>query len=429
MKKCIKDFYTGIVKNKKLKTWIKHWILSIPAKIKGIWSEIITGTTFTLENSLERVFNKFDLKGNTSQNTTTQSANLFDANYYNNDTLYSTGVYKYTKLKIKGDRILVFKAKLKEGKTTISGLYLCISTVGPNPNQGTSAFSIRGGLISETDYYANFTGSDDIYLSFYPNTISVADIFATYDLMISTSDINYVPFVPDSPSPDYPQSVQTVSGNNTITISNSDGTEEQNLPINLKSKNLWDEQWELGRFDITTSSADFGEKVNTTNQIRTKNFIEIKPNTSYYGVFGGSAGAMFVIAYDETFKGIASYGFKNFTNASITTPNDAKYLKFYCTAEYGTTYGNNIAIVEGSTATAYEPYYNYELSKIGTAQDYFYKDEDKWYLHKATGKIILDGTENWNEYPSQTSDGYRVYETVKPAGPSGSFWLNNGRIL
>ena len=65
-----KKFLYPIVKCKKLKSWIKYWILSIPEKAKGIWSEILTGTSFTLENSLESVFNVFDLKGNTSQDST-----------------------------------------------------------------------------------------------------------------------------------------------------------------------------------------------------------------------------------------------------------------------------------------------------------------------------------------------------------------------
>lgn len=104
-----KKFLYPIVKCKKLKSWIKYKILTIKEKAQGVWSEILTGTSFTLENSLENVFNKFDLKGNTLQDGT--------------------------------------------------------------------------------------------------------------------------------PTPDSPIPIQNVSGNNTITISNADNTEEQNLPVNLKSKN------------------------------------------------------------------------------------------------------------------------------------------------------------------------------------------------
>ena len=47
-----------------------------------------------------------------------------------------------------------------------------------------------------------------------------------------------------------------------------------------------------------------------------------------------------------------------------------------------------------------------ELCKIGTYQDYFYKENDKWYLHKEIGKVVLNGSENYN-FPNnvlQSSD-------------------------
>lgn len=36
-----------------------------------------------------------------------------------------------------------------------------------------------------------------------------------------------------------------------------------------------------------------------------------------------------------------------------------------------------------------------ELCKIGNYQDYFYKDSDKWYLHKEIGKKVFNGSELW----------------------------------
>jgi len=37
-----------------------------------------------------------------------------------------------------------------------------------------------------------------------------------------------------------------------------------------------------------------------------------------------------------------------------------------------------------------------ELCKIGTYQDYIVKDNGKWYLKKEIGKVVLDGSEDWN---------------------------------
>lgn len=43
---------------------------------------------------------------------------------------------------------------------------------------------------------------------------------------------------------------------------------------------------------------------------------------------------------------------------------------------------------------------NIELCKIGDYQDYFYKQSNKWYLHKAIEKVIFDGSESWNRVMS-----------------------------
>ena len=65
---------------------------------------------------------------------------------------------------------------------------------------------------------------------------------------------------------------------------------------------------------------------------------------------------------------------------------------------------DGLQIEYGSTATAYAPYSKQalplslgtiELCKLGAYQDYIYKDGDSWKVHKATGKITLNGSEAW----------------------------------
>lgn len=68
--------------------------------------------------------------------------------------------------------------------------------------------------------------------------------------------------------------------------------------------------------------------------------------------------------------------------------------------------GASPMIVNGiSTPIAFEPYQvqsypislgSTELCKVGDYQDYIYRDEDgDWYVHKATGKVVFDGSESW----------------------------------
>lgn len=50
-----------------------------------------------------------------------------------------------------------------------------------------------------------------------------------------------------------------------------------------------------------------------------------------------------------------------------------------------------------------------ELCKIGDYQDYIYKSGDDWYVHKAIGKVTLDGTETITSWSSGTiTSGYKI---------------------
>ena len=64
---------------------------------------------------------------------------------------------------------------------------------------------------------------------------------------------------------------------------------------------------------------------------------------------------------------------------------------------------------KGSKANSYSEYGKpyIELCKIGDYQDYIYKENDKWYLHKEIEKVVLDGSESWYYY----SNGQYFYNT------------------
>ena len=53
-----------------------------------------------------------------------------------------------------------------------------------------------------------------------------------------------------------------------------------------------------------------------------------------------------------------------------------------------------------------------ELAKIGTYQDYIYKSGDDWYIHKETGKLVADGSEEgWNS--SAVSGGRQFFISIQ----------------
>lgn len=159
----------------------------------------------------------------------------------------------------------------------------------------------------------------------------------------------------------YQALVQKVNG---IAIDNATGeslsltTAEGGAIVNsiegktYKSKNLWDEQWEVGSIN------DNGVNTNASDNIRGINYIPCKPNTSYYGVTKGVR----IFWYDSNKTFIK---FDTLINNSATSPSNASYFKIRTIASYGAVYNHDMAIFEGSTALPYEPYGLFSSGSMG----------------------------------------------------------------
>ena len=204
-----------------------------------------------------------------------------------------------------------------------------------------------------------------------------------------------------TPTPDSPQPIHNVSGDNTIEICG------KNL---AKSKYV----------DSTT-----------TNYAKVL-FVEfaIKPNTTYTISFNGTNGNK--IYSNEKIFTTSSYITidNNRTIVALTTQSEiptSQYTSGRGWALFKNQSGNtnanvfdNLQIEKSSTATEYEPYTGnsqlislgtIELNKISTYQDYIYKEEDRWYLHKEIGKVVLNGSESWS-YNSQYTFFYTTSFTL-----------------
>ena len=118
--------------------------------------------------------------------------------------------------------------------------------------------------------------------------------------------------------------------------------------------NQWDEVWEVG--GLSSSGTNSGN----TDRIRSKNYIPILPNFTYYV----KAPEAFSRAcwYDENKTLISSF---SYVNTTYTPPTNARYMRFATTANYGSTYKNDICInISSSRNGEYEPYHltTYDLS-------------------------------------------------------------------
>lgn len=89
-------------------------------------------------------------------------------------------------------------------------------------------------------------------------------------------------------------------------------------------------------------------------------------------------------SFTKTLTGYTQYRFMVFNNADTPVQVGEK-----------TTY-SEMMLEKGTTATTYAPYFTpIELAKIGTYQDYIWNDDGVWKIHKEVGKVVLDGSDDW----------------------------------
>lgn len=201
----------------------------------------------------------------------------------------------------------------------------------------------------------------------------------------------------DSPSPDYPQEIEVVTGNNTIKV---------------EGKNLFDKDNanQIKNWFVNQN------KIVLNNNV-TSFYIKCKPNTQYTLSKIASTRLQFWCTVEKPDVGVSTsntlnqdYNFTG-TVKTITTTSDANYLLCYYYLSTSDTLTeeeirNTIQIEQGSQATSYEEYKgasyevnlgSIELCKIGDYQDKIYKSliDGEWYVHKEIGKVVLDGSESW----------------------------------
>lgn len=223
----------------------------------------------------------------------------------------------------------------------------------------------------------------------------------------------YVGGIP-SPNPDYPQDIQVVSGDQTVKVT---------------GKNL------AKIDDLTATSYGLAYTFNSSGTIVVNNTSTAtstaSANTDY--PIALIAGQTYTLSLNNPVKnsdvmlrfqreagGVLSGAGASSVNRVFTfTAENTENVRLQVRVTSGVTLNNFTMTPQlelGSTATSYEPYQsqtypltlgNLELAKIGTYQDYIWKDGSDWKVHKAVGKVVLNGTETW----TQTSNGRAFYTT------------------
>lgn len=237
-----------------------------------------------------------------------------------------------------------------------------------------------------------------------------------------------------SPNPDYPQAVQTVTGENVVKI---------------RGKNLLKLPSAGTNAGVTYSiNSDGTFNIHGTNNSGYEILFSLYLDSDEFQSVDYTLGAREALPYGlgcrcEIYRGGTwkrSFVSVNYTRQTQTgTPDftDANRVRVAITIANGATVNiDNVGIqLElGSSASSFEPYQgqsypislgSIELCKIGTYQDYIYKSGGKWYVRKEVGKLVQNGTETgWYNLSGSTS--YARTNAATSFVKNVSFFANRG---
>ena len=174
--------------------------------------------------------------------------------------------------------------------------------------------------------------------------------------------------------------------------------------------NLWNEEWELGIYDIST-----GNKVANNSNIRNKDLIPVSPNTNYTW-YNASSNVIRFVYYDVNKNRISSVSnTKSGNTYSITTPANCFYMAFY----YGATeYNNDVSVNYPETDTDYHAYQGIEpiLEAWGDIAGTIYGgtiDVITGVLTVNQMAVSFSGNETWVK--SASTESYYINQTNFPA--------------
>ena len=191
--------------------------------------------------------------------------------------------------------------------------------------------------------------------------------------------------------------------------------------INVKSPNIWDEQWEKKAFNDSTH---IWEDSNT--QIASKNFIPVTPSAVYY--LKNPSGTVSRYAFFDADKNYLSYAAAS-SNSAFTVPANAYYMKFGMAWDYGTTYNNDICINESNTLFngKYFPHGVLTFDGVKSAGSVYDEIKDGKFVQKV-GTVDM-GTVDWDYDSTNTRFNATLINPKCPSSNSISGNIVSARYL
>lgn len=334
---------------------------NISTMLENVWNEYPKVSASDVEeaslNGTKKGRMNIDLKGNTEQdgeptpespvpiknvtgqaNVKIQNKNLVSINEFTNTSVTSSTIQEFTNFKI--GQTITFSAKLDFGSSSKSGRIRFNIT----HNDGTSETYI-GTLVSGTGVQtstATFTVTDNvdkIFLQYQANNVGIR----YYDFQV-----------------EYGSTATTYVAH-----------QEQNYPFSLKSKNL---------FDIENLNFNNGYYDNNGNFISNNNngafdFIKVKPNTNYIFSLSSNVYNISIVEFNNLKTFIKRNQLSNVDKNEVLLDSETNYIRITINLNNVPTVTKekvkalNPQLEEGTTATAYEPYYDIKAMQGTTLQD------------------------------------------------------------
>ena len=315
------------------------------------------------------------------------------------------------------------------GKTLPAGTYTFSTTKAPVGFTFTLRLSSGGSgyeevIIGKEQTSARITTTEDNtrYYLFGGSITGSPVVDGDYGLMLESGNdaTSFEPYVggQPSPNPDYPQSIQTVTGEQTVEI-----VGKNKLDVNAEPYSIILADYEVNGDEIAVTYNPDGGGTGNYSYVMFRVYVgkDIEAGQTYTLSYdsvrrniGEPSGRILFTTYSSTSETPNSnLAGANYPDKSVTftVPNNAIVVgvALYCPKSSGVTQTySKVMLEKGSSATSFAPYSKHaypinlgsiELCKLGSYQDYIWKDGDEWKVHKSTGVVIYDGSndEDWSE--------------------------------
>lgn len=413
-------------------------------------TEEAEGEDITLSDTSDARFKKFEITGNSKQETSTQSANVLDlmkTTIAGSDGLESREIQQneilLTSTEIARTTYLRFRINLKAGTWYLSRKYEILSgtegsITGQCLVQKVSDWSTIATL-RKTQNKVSFTLAEDteIYIAFSLKSSSTAiaeeGVISArfYEIMLSNEDIDYVPFTPNMPSIEYPSEIKTIKDNINFVICNKNSLDiQKNAHIEANGLTIdTDKNGELTINGTSTSNIYlklYENDLTTTNASKWAKRRMKKGNYKFSSEVSGALSGSNVNAFirtsitgGETISSINRILNKDKMSSDCILDKDTETVIYLWIAS-AVTFSNaklKIQLEKGEEATEYIAHEEQALTVPVQQEmlegDYFDLENEK-EVHNWK-KVIFNGTEAGWKQETTTNAGYRYYNSVSSA--------------